>query len=56
MSARPRAPTALTARVTVEKMNEWLPNELSVNPGKLPLISLDGIVMRLWVHTVFRVP
>ena len=43
-------------RATVKKMNEWLPNELSVNPGKLLLLSLDGIAMRLWVLTIFRVP
>ena len=58
--AAERAEQAVTeegARVTVEKkMNEWLPNELSVNPGKLPLLNLDGIVMRLCVPTVLRVP
>ena len=35
---------AAGARVAVrKKMNDWLPNELTIMPGKLTLLNLDGL-------------
>ena len=39
-----------------KKMNEQLPNEHSVMPGKLLLLNLDGLNETLDTYTVFRVP
>ena len=39
-----------------KKMNEQLPNEHSVMPGKLLLLYLDGLNETLNTYKVFRVP
>ena len=39
-----------------KKMNDWLPNEHSVMPGKLTLLNLDGMNETLGTDIVFGVP
>ena len=39
-----------------KKLNERLPNELSVMPGKLTLLNLDGLNETLGTDIVFGVP